>query len=199
MASVLSGIIKVDQETKKSFQSIDTTLQKLFKLEEDKNKREISNRKADEQARKTKEKEGSVLDDILKELKNGKKSEDKKESLFDKLKAGLGFITKGLGSIFGKGGLIGKLLMGAIGGKFFEGILGPLFKGLFKVGGPIFGVVTSALIGWKIGEWLNKNVVERHVKPAVAQATTAVGETICLLYTSPSPRDQRGSRMPSSA
>ena len=27
----------------------------------------------------------------------------------------------------------------------------------------------------------------------------AVGSTICLLYTSPSPRDQRGSRMPSSA
>ena len=25
------------------------------------------------------------------------------------------------------------------------------------------------------------------------------GKTLCLLYTSPSPRDQRGSRMPSSA
>ena len=28
---------------------------------------------------------------------------------------------------------------------------------------------------------------------------TAQGFTFCLLYTSPSPRDQRGSRMPSSA
>ena len=27
----------------------------------------------------------------------------------------------------------------------------------------------------------------------------AVGSVLCLLYTSPSPRDQRGSRMPSSA
>ena len=31
--------------------------------------------------------------------------------------------------------------------------------------------------------------------PAQAQAQ----EDLCLLYTSPSPRDQRGSRMPSSA
>ena len=34
----------------------------------------------------------------------------------------------------------------------------------------------------------------------LAQAITAPGDVIyCLLYTSPSPRDQRGSRMPSSA
>ena len=31
------------------------------------------------------------------------------------------------------------------------------------------------------------------------EAVTATGNTTCLLYTSPSPRDQRGSRMPSSA
>ena len=30
-------------------------------------------------------------------------------------------------------------------------------------------------------------------------ASDLVGEIACLLYTSPSPRDQRGSRMPSSA
>ena len=38
--------------------------------------------------------------------------------------------------------------------------------------------------------------------PAMAVATSAVLDhcaTTCLLYTSPSPRDQRGSRMPSSA
>ena len=29
--------------------------------------------------------------------------------------------------------------------------------------------------------------------------TVRTGDTVCLLYTSPSPRDQRGSRMPSSA
>ena len=33
----------------------------------------------------------------------------------------------------------------------------------------------------------------------VAIADFAVDDTHCLLYTSPSPRDQRGSRMPSSA
>ena len=31
------------------------------------------------------------------------------------------------------------------------------------------------------------------------KAPTLIEQTICLLYTSPSPRDQRGSRMPSSA
>ena len=35
-------------------------------------------------------------------------------------------------------------------------------------------------------------------KAAAASSASAEGET-CLLYTSPSPRDQRGSRMPSSA
>ena len=39
---------------------------------------------------------------------------------------------------------------------------------------------------------------------AIAELTDPVGQTIaqwdrCLLYTSPSPRDQRGYRMPSSA
>ena len=35
---------------------------------------------------------------------------------------------------------------------------------------------------------------------ALAQLRRATGlDQICLLYTSPSPRDQRGSRMPSSA
>ena len=34
-------------------------------------------------------------------------------------------------------------------------------------------------------------------RPALAEEL--VQESFCLLYTSPSPRDQRGSRMPSSA
>ena len=34
---------------------------------------------------------------------------------------------------------------------------------------------------------------------AAAAVVLLVGSTACLLYTSPSPRDQRGSRMPSSA
>ena len=39
------------------------------------------------------------------------------------------------------------------------------------------------------------------ISQAIAQDETAsdIAANICLLYTSPSPRDQRGSRMPSSA
>ena len=39
-----------------------------------------------------------------------------------------------------------------------------------------------------------------HVDANPGQSTTATYQArVCLLYTSPSPRDQRGSRMPSSA
>ena len=41
------------------------------------------------------------------------------------------------------------------------------------------------MVGFAIGNWVMGHVVDRY--------------GICLLYTSPSPRDQRGSRMPSSA
>ena len=36
-------------------------------------------------------------------------------------------------------------------------------------------------------------------KPEFAPGDTVIVSVNCLLYTSPSPRDQRGSRMPSSA
>ena len=44
-------------------------------------------------------------------------------------------------------------------------------------------------------------VEEKEVYEALASLTSKVRDNIhiCLLYTSPSPRDQRGSRMPSSA
>ena len=40
---------------------------------------------------------------------------------------------------------------------------------------------------------------QTNTQAAVGTAADAVGGMACLLYTSPSPRDQRGSRMPSSA
>ena len=47
---------------------------------------------------------------------------------------------------------------------------------------------------------LLKAVVESQGKACVVKLAKAVGiDESCLLYTSPSPRDQRGSRMPSSA
>ena len=47
----------------------------------------------------------------------------------------------------------------------------------------------------------NKYKIWLEVEIAAAQAMEKLGQIPkgCLLYTSPSPRDQRGSRMPSSA
>ena len=54
----------------------------------------------------------------------------------------------------------------------------------------------------------NKGITQKEISVVMGKSTRgAVGHyftgrsqpTICLLYTSPSPRDQRGSRMPSSA
>ena len=53
------------------------------------------------------------------------------------------------------------------------------------------GLLATALVGLFWLDWLLVLLV-------VALLVGAVSE-ICLLYTSPSPRDQRGSRMPSSA
>ena len=50
-------------------------------------------------------------------------------------------------------------------------------------------------------EWLFKN--DSETKPAIERSEEKHNYVVdlipCLLYTSPSPRDQRGSRMPSSA
>ena len=43
-----------------------------------------------------------------------------------------------------------------------------------------------------------ESISEDLLKGALAKLQAADAE-VCLLYTSPSPRDQRGSRMPSSA
>ena len=55
----------------------------------------------------------------------------------------------------------------------------------------------------KIGNAVVRNKVKRKLKYAVQKISKEKGlidlNYTCLLYTSPSPRDQRGSRMPSSA
>ena len=43
------------------------------------------------------------------------------------------------------------------------------------------------------------DAVAKAVVDEITQNAQATGSVTCLLYTSPSPRDQRGSRMPSSA
>ena len=53
-----------------------------------------------------------------------------------------------------------------------------------------------------IVESKNKNLKINHINNRSNSETTSKlikYDSICLLYTSPSPRDQRGSRMPSSA
>ena len=62
------------------------------------------------------------------------------------------------------------------------------------------------LEGWGRQQWGNSGWgVEYSVEPTGLSATSSVGTLtaaqfiICLLYTSPSPRDKRQSRMPSSA
>ena len=62
------------------------------------------------------------------------------------------------------------------------------FKPLQKV-----GAVIGALKSGQIDAW---SIVPHIAKPLAGSGAVHI---ICLLYTSPSPRDQRGSRMPSSA
>ena len=52
---------------------------------------------------------------------------------------------------------------------------------------------------YKLPVLKNLKTVEYQNVGTVEQNTKIVPYRICLLYTSPSPRDQRGSRMPSSA
>ena len=54
---------------------------------------------------------------------------------------------------------------------------------------------------WESRDEINEKTVGR-TKEAVEQTLNLLGNgslRVCLLYTSPSPRDQRGSRMPSCA
>ena len=51
----------------------------------------------------------------------------------------------------------------------------------------------------RIGRYLKRGKYASRVGAGAPVYLAAVLEYLCLLYTSPSPRDQRGSRMPSSA
>ena len=56
---------------------------------------------------------------------------------------------------------------------------------------------TPACVFWSFPDEPQATVIVRHMP--TEQAAINVVDWACLLYTSPSPRDQRGSRMPSSA
>ena len=55
----------------------------------------------------------------------------------------------------------------------------------------------KTLLAIEVAESLGKRLIEWHIK-STTKATQGLYE-YCLLYTSPSPRDKRQSRMPSSA
>ena len=57
----------------------------------------------------------------------------------------------------------------------------------------------TALVSHTCNRYSTKQQVKRGIKINSQNNMTQTTISICLLYTSPSPRDQRGSRMPSSA
>ena len=74
------------------------------------------------------------------------------------------------------------------------------FRGYYHV----LGGTLSALDGVRPEDLNIASLIRRAGEENVAEVILAMnatvdGQTTCLLYTSPSPRDQRGSRMPSSA
>ena len=64
-----------------------------------------------------------------------------------------------------------------------------------------FRIVNGALVKdrSKIGPPLDLKIENLQNVQRSSGGLKVIGNTICLLYTSPSPRDQRGSRMPCSA
>ena len=61
-------------------------------------------------------------------------------------------------------------------------------------------LLTEWLAGDDIRSYLDDSFAgDEDLVNRLIKGGSAVKETFCLLYTSPSPRDQRGSRMPSSA
>ena len=61
----------------------------------------------------------------------------------------------------------------------------------------IAAIVSGGASG--LGAAVVRHLRDREVKTALFDKDEDAGHQICLLYTSPSPRDQRGYRMPSSA
>ena len=98
----------------------------------------------------------------------------------------------------GGGSLVGALYLGVIGGYEFLW-LQPLAM--------LCGIIMLSAISYVTLSTDERpfRTVQKKISPSLAWGwliATVIADTVfcaCLLYTSPSPRDQRGSRMPSSA
>ena len=99
--------------------------------------------------------------------------------------------------------LKGWALMGdAVSHSVMPGVVVAYALGLpFSLGAFIFGVGSVALIGFikQKSRVKEDTVIGLVFTGFFALGIVLVSKINCLLYTSPSPRDQRGSRMPSSA
>ena len=90
-----------------------------------------------------------------------------------------------------------------------DDLTGPASSDNPFAGLPMFGDLAKALSGQGPLNWdaarqfaglaSNGGASEPNVDPAVRIALADLARIICLLYTSPSPRDRTRSRMPSSA
>ena len=94
----------------------------------------------------------------------------------------------------------------AIGGTHGKTTTTSLVAALLAAGGYEPTVVNGGIINeygsnaiYGTGEWMVVEADESDGSFLKLPADIAIITNICLLYTSPSPRDQRGSRMPSSA
>ena len=71
-----------------------------------------------------------------------------------------------------------------------------------KLPDPAVLFLIGLLVTWGMSAWMSE-MTFTEVKPGqttpVKVTNMLTPDNFCLLYTSPSPRDQRGSRMPSSA
>ena len=63
--------------------------------------------------------------------------------------------------------------------------------------GVVFDIDGTLADSFRLGFDATNVVLQRNAFPPISEAD--YHDNCCLLYTSPSPRDQRGSRMPSSA
>ena len=77
---------------------------------------------------------------------------------------------------------------------------GPSEMIMLMTGLIVAGLVSTVLLStWDTMSQGLENQGDLEIKDAKTRASLVSDPSACLLYTSPSPRDQRGSRMPSSA